>query len=127
MNPAGKLLIVCAFGTLTLACSLNPQPLPPDTPYDAGGLGAASPSDGSRGDAAFRGADAGSGEGKTDGDATGPATGDGAAGADAAHEGGAPSVDSGLDASTDSALDGALDAAPDGPAANDASDSSASG
>jgi hypothetical protein len=106
MNPASKLLPVCALGALALACSLNPQPLPPDTTgNDAGHFGAT----GGAADAGARGGDGatvigtGGGTGKGDASTTVPNNG---------KDGGAPD-DAVGDASADARgdIDGSRDGA----------------
>lgn len=114
------LLRVCAyvFVGAVVSCSLNPQPLPPDSPMDAGnGLGTiATPTVGDSGHRS--GEDAGKGPGGGD-DASGGSAPDAseAAGDDTGDEAGGPNGPDGgavPDAGSDApSSDGALDATPD--------------
>jgi hypothetical protein len=97
--------IWASAGTVALmgamaACSLNPQPLPPDTPYDAGASGAAADGSGLSlapdGGALFR----------PDAGATMPATGGGDASAAASRDAGTTDGGSAIDGgSSDAAID----------------------
>jgi hypothetical protein len=126
--------IWASAGTVALmgamvACSLNPQPLPPDTYNDAGVSGAAA-------DGSFLALEGGGGLARPDAGTSMPATGGGDAGesrdaatadggsidggsSDAAidvEDGGVPAdstIDAAADGTTDAAADGATDAAID--------------
>jgi hypothetical protein len=91
--------VLAGFGVL-VACSLNPQPLPPDNP-DASSMGA---------DGAGGGMDGTFGDAGTFADAAQPNGNDAEAGADAA---GDASEDAASDASTDAPLDSSDDGAAD--------------
>ena len=104
---AAFVCVVACFG-VALACSLNPQPLPPDSPD-----GAMTATDGAGG--GFDGNAFGDAGVPTDG---APTATDAEADVDAATDAG---TDAGTDAASDASLDAEPDAAPDG-AANATSD-----
>ena len=111
-HAGGKPWRICAVtaGVLSLtawACSLNPQPLPPEQPEDAG-LGDASNFGGGGADGGTASADGSPNFGDSGGGAndSGAGDGDGATKVDG-------SVDAGIDGG-DGAADGALDAPAEG-------------
>ena len=134
-----ELLRVCAYVFVggVVSCSLNPQPLPPDSPIDAGnGLGTiATPTVGDSGhrggvDAGEKGpgGDDASGGGEPDASQTAGDDGGEDAGAPNGPDGG-PASDAGADApSDDAALDGSHgDATPPDAGAYDAAPAPDSG